>query len=313
MLSRTADNLFWTSRYIERAENLAAILDVAERLTALPSAYAGTSNEWEGALATAAVREGFLAHYGEINRENVVAYIVASPHNPSSIRRCIETARNNARAVRTAITGAMWETINETWLSLAGLGPEPLGPDELLRLIDYVKQASLRFDGAAFRTMLRTDHYWFQRLGLYVERADATARLLDVKYHILLPSGERVGGGLDHFQWAALLRAANALTSFNWVYRRNIEPWLVADFLTLRLEQPRSLVSCYESINRFLDTLADRYGRQGESQRLARATYAQLRNARIDDVFQSGLHEFLIDFIARNNALGAAIARQYLF
>jgi uncharacterized alpha-E superfamily protein len=313
MLSRTAANLYWTSRYVERAEELARILDVAERLATLPSAYAGASNEWESAIATAAATDAFRAAYGEATRDNVVDFIVASPANPASICRCIEIARANARAVRTAITGEMWETINDAWFTLRAVKPGSLPPDELVRFLDQVKQFSLRFDGAAFRTMLRTDHYWFQRIGLYVERADAVARLLDVKYHVLLPHGERVGGGLDHFQWSALLRSASALTAFHWVYRRGIEPWLVAEFLTLRSEQPRSLISCYENLNRFLDMLAETYGRQGESQRLARAIYGRLRNARIDEVFQNGLHEFLTDFIRENNQLGATIARQYLF
>ena len=313
MLSRTAANLYWASRYVERAEQLARILDVAERLATLPSAYAGASNEWESAIATAAATDAFRSAYGEATRDSVVDFIVASPANSSSIRQCIEIARANARAVRTAITGEMWEVINDAWFKLRTVEPGALPPDDLVRFLDQVKQFSLRFDGAAYRTMLRTEYYWFQRLGLYVERADAMARLLDVKYHVLLPNGERVGGGLDHFQWAALLRSASALTAFHWVYRRGIEPWLVAEFLTLRPEQPRSLISCYENINRFLDMLAEAYGRQGESQRLARATYSRLRNARIDDIFQNGLHEFLTGFIEENNRLGAAIGRQYLF
>jgi uncharacterized alpha-E superfamily protein len=160
--------------------------------------------------------------------------------------------------------------------------------------------------------MLRTDAYWFQRLGTFVERADNMARLLDVKYHVLLPEKEAVGGGLDYFQWASILRSVNALTSFHWVYRKTIEPWLVADFLILRREQPRSLVSCYGELHDYLDKLADAYGRQGPAQRQARATLAQLSNTDIERLFQSGLHEFLTDFIAGNNDLGNAITKQYL-
>jgi uncharacterized alpha-E superfamily protein len=160
--------------------------------------------------------------------------------------------------------------------------------------------------------MLRTDHFRFQRIGTYIERADNIARLLDVKYHVLLPEEEQVGGGLDYFQWSAILRSVGALTSYNWVYRDNVKPWLVADFLILRLEQPRSLISSYENINRQMDALAERYGRQGSAQRIARATYAKLQNQNIDDLFQSGLHEFLTEFTADNNWLGGAVAEQYL-
>lgn len=312
MLSRMAASLYWLSRYMERAENLARILDVAQRLAALPTTYAGVSNEWESAIATAACKEGFYATYDSATPENVIEYIVASDDNSSSIRACIETARSNARAVRTAITVEMWEIVNSAWHDVQQLDLKSLSPSELGDFLNVVKQTSLRFDGAAYRTMLRTDHYWFQRLGTFIERADNTARLLDVKYHVLLPEAEPVGGGLDYFQWSSLLRAVSALTSYHWVYRENLQPWLVADFLVLRREQPRSLIACYESINDYLDRLADGYGRQGAAQRLARGTYARLQNTKTATLFQAGLHEFLTEFLADNNRLGAAISEQYL-
>jgi uncharacterized alpha-E superfamily protein len=183
---------------------------------------------------------------------------------------------------------------------------------EVSRFLDGVKAMSLRFDGAAYRTMLRTDQYWFQRLGTFIERADNMARLLDVKYHVLLPDKEPVGGGLDYFQWAAVLRSVNALTSFHWVYRENVQPWLIADFLILRREQPRSLASCYINLNDYLDQIAEAYGSQGAAQRHARAVLTRLLNADMTAIFQSGLHEFLAAFIADNNRLGSDIARQYL-
>jgi uncharacterized alpha-E superfamily protein len=312
MLSRMADNLYWLSRYVERAENLARILDVAQRLAALPSAYAGHSNEWESAVATAAAADLFGSFYSEATRENVVAFIVDSPDNPSSIRSCLEIARTNARAVRTTITMEMWEILNDAWNDMRRVELKGMSDADLARFLDSVKTTSLRFDGAAHRTMLRTDQYWFQRLGSLIERADSMARLLDVKYHVLLPEQEQVGGGLDYFQWAALLRGVNALTSFHWVYRGNLQPWLVADFLILRREQPRSLISCLEAIDEFLDKLADAYGRQGPAQLQARRMLTQLNNTDIDQIFQSGLHEFLADFIGQSNRLGMAISEQYL-
>jgi uncharacterized alpha-E superfamily protein len=312
MLSRTADNLYWLSRYIERAENLARILGVAERLATLPSAYAGASSEWESAIATAACGPVFYNNYSQATRANVIEFIVASDANSSSIRTCIETARTNARAVRTALTTEMWEIINGVWHEVQKFKLKNIDPSQLAKFLAIIQEASLRFDGAAYRTMLRTDHFRFQRIGMFLERSDNIARLMDVKYHVLLPETEPVGGGLDYFQWSAILRAVGALTSYNWVYRDNVKPWLVADFMILRLEQPRSLISSYENLNRQLDSLAERYGRQGQAQRLARATYAKLENQNIDDLFQSGLHEFLTDFIDDNNALGAAVTEQYL-
>jgi uncharacterized alpha-E superfamily protein len=312
MLSRMAESLYWLSRYIERAENLARILDLAERLATLPSAYAGTSNEWESAIATAACKDAFYECHEDATRDNVIAFIVCGETNASSIRTCIQTARSNARTVRTALTTEMWEIINGGWHEMNRVNLEALTPGELSQFLSRIKQLSLSFDGAAYRTMLRKDQYWFQRLGTFVERSDNVARLLDVKYHVLLPDNEPVGGGLDYFQWASLLRSLSALTSYHWVYRESLRPWLVAEFLILRPEQPRSLISCYESINGYLDKLADTYGRQGPSQRLARSTYTRLQNTDIEVLFQDGLHEFLGSFIHENNQLGSAITEQYL-
>jgi uncharacterized alpha-E superfamily protein len=312
MLARTADNLFWLSRYVERAESLARILDVALRLATLPSAYAGTSNEWESALDIAICRDAFFQSHDIANQSNVTQFIIAGENNPSSIRACIETARHNARAVRTALTTEMWEILNDAWNEMQRLRFESFSSKDLTKFLSFVKEISLRFDGAAYRTMLRTDHYWFQRLGMFVERADNTARLLDVKYHLVLPEAEPVGGGLDYFQWSALLRAVSALNSYHLIYRGGIRPWLVADFLILRPEQPRSMISSCENLNNVLDLLAERYGRQGASQRLARQTYSGLQNLDIDSLFQSGLHEFLTRFISDNSQLGLAISEQYL-
>ena len=312
MLARTADNLFWLSRYVERAESLARILDVALRLATLPSAYAGSSNEWESAIDTAACSQAFYAAYPIANEKNVTEFIIAGETNPSSIRRCIENARHNARAVRTAITTEVWEILNDAWNQLQRIKLKNMNGQELTRFLSFVKEVSLRFDGTAYRTMLRTDHYWFQRLGMFIERSDNTARLLDVKYHVLLPEQEPVGGGLDYFQWSALLRSLSAFNSYHLIYREGIKPWLVADFLILRSEQPRSLISTYKNLNEVLDLLSERYGRQGPSQRLVRSTFADLQNVDTDRLFQQGLHEFLVAFLGENNRLGMAISEQYL-
>ena len=243
MLSRTADNLYWLARYVERAEYLARILDTTLRLTALPLAYVGESNEWESAVATAGCAKPFFAAYSEANEETVTEFLAFSTDNPSSIRNCIETARLNARGVRTALTIEMWDSINSAWLELRKWGNGPPSREEFARFLRWVMGTSLSFDGSAYRTMLRNDAYWFSRLGVYIERADNTARILDVKYHLLLPAQEQVGGPLDYFQWAAILRSVSALTSYHWVYRQNVKPWLVADLLMLRDEMPRSLAT----------------------------------------------------------------------
>src|ERR1700749_2045873 len=312
MLSRTADNLYWLARYVERAEYIARILDTTLRLTALPLAYVGSTNEWESAVATAGCAGAFSGHYKEANEETVTEFLAFSTANPSSIRNCFEAARLNARAVRTALTSEIWDAINSSWLELKRWGSGPRSREEFARFLRWVLGSSLRFDGSAYRTMLRSDAYWFSRLGVYVERADNTARILDVKYHLLLPDIERVGGPLDYFQWAAILRSVSALTAYHWVYRENLKPWLIADLLILKEEMPRSLASCYENLVQNLDRLADAYGRQGNAQRQARPVLARLQNSRIEQIFQTGLHEFIDDFVEDNNQLGTAIAQQYL-
>jgi uncharacterized alpha-E superfamily protein len=313
MLSRTADSLFWLARYVERADNTARIIDAANRLATLPLAYAGTSNEWESALAAAGALPAFAALGREANRDAVIDFLAFSPENPSSIKTCVEIARNNGRAVRTALTAEMWEAINAAWLELKRFNGTRMDRPTLNDFLNRVKEACLRFDGSAYRTMLRNDVYYFLRLGFYLERADNTARILDVKYHLLLPREATIGGGLDYFQWASILRSVSALTAYRWVYHESLKPWLIADLLVLNDQMPRSLSSCYENLSSFLDELSLAYGRQGNAQRIARSIRTRLQNARIADIFQKkGLHEFLTEFIAENTRLGTAITEQYL-
>ncbi|MGE3335588.1 MAG: alpha-E domain-containing protein [Rhodospirillaceae bacterium] len=312
MLSRTADNLFWLSRYVERADYLARVLEATARLAALPAAYGAQGNEWAGALITAGCYDSFMKVHGTPSAENVIQYLAFSDQNPSSIRQCLEVARFNARAVRTALTVEMWETINGAWLELQRMDRSILSPARFARFTEWVKDISLRFDGSGYRTMLRNDAYWFSRLGIFLERADNTARILDVKYHILLPESVSVGGGLDYSQWAAILRSVNALTAYHWVYRESLRPWLIADLLILNRELPRSLASCYREIVDGLDNLAAAYGRQGRAQRLSRALHTSLESGSIEKVFHTGLHEFLTHFVADNHRIGAAISEQYL-
>ena len=313
MLSRTADALFWLARYVERADNTARIIDAADRLAAMPISYAGESNEWESALAAAGALYGFDKVHAETTRDNVIDYLGFSPTNSSSIKNCLGTARHNGRAERTALTSDMWEAINAGWLDLKRFDGARMDRDTLAEFLSRVKEACLRFDGSAYRTMLRSDAYWFLRLGVYLERADSTARILDVKYHLLLPEGARVGGGLDYFQWASILRSVSSLTAYRWVYHESLKPWLIADLLVLNKQMPRSLASCYENLCTFLDELSLGYGRQGPAQRVARSIRTRLQNATISEIFQKkGLHEFLTEFISDNAKLGAAITDQYL-
>lgn len=270
MLSRTADSVYWLARYVERAESLARILEATFRLTSTAINPSAATNEWESAIETAGCSDAFFAAYPAATEEAVIDFLAFSPENPSSIRNCFEVARANARAVRTALTFEMWDTINAGWHQLKQFKPGT-SRDEVMRFLAWVQECSLRFDGSAYRTMLRNDCYWFSRLGLFIERADNTARILDVKYHVLLPNNDPVGGALDYYQWAAILRSVQALTAYHWVYRDSLKPWCIADLLILNEQMPRSLASCYGNLVRYLEDIAIGYNQQGPAQRKARA------------------------------------------
>ncbi len=309
MLSRTADSLYWTGRYIERADFLARILEATLRLAAIPTRGDGDAETvWASALASAGAPQALGRSPTE---KSVREYLAFAPDNASSITACITRARTNARSVRTALTIELWEAINGAWNGLAEQG-QPTRRDDFARFLEWVKTVTLSVEGATSRTMLRNDGYYFLRLGAAIERADNTARLLDVKYHLLLPEGERVGGQLDYFQWTTLLREVSALTAYRWVYRDSVKPWLVADLLVLNRQMPRSLASCQASIVRYLERLANDYGRRGPAQRLAADRMRAFDNSRIDDIFQSGLHEYIQAFLGENGRLGQAIHEQYL-
>jgi uncharacterized alpha-E superfamily protein len=317
MLARTADNLYWLARYMERADFLARIVNVTRRLAALPTVDGGDGSEWESALSSAGVLEPFKEAYDRINAENVIEFLVFDTKNPSSIVNCIEYGRSNARAMRTALTIETWECINSGWLELKRFqtvraGARRVDTEHLTQFLDMAMKLSLDVDGSSYRTMLRNDAYWFGRLGLYLERADNTARILDVKYNILLPESEAVGGSLDYFQWTAILRAVSAHTAYNWIYREGVKPWLIAELLILRPEMPRSLISCYENIVHFLDSIARAYGRQGASQHLAHAVLSRLQQTSTTELFAMGLHEYITQFVEDNYRLGSTIAEQYL-
>jgi uncharacterized alpha-E superfamily protein len=317
MLSRTADNLYWLARYLERADFLARTVEATQRLATLPKMHGDARTEWESALEASGAAEGFRETGGKPEEASVVEYLTFSADNPSSICNCIELARTNARAVRTGLTAEMWDAINGAWIELKRFGTGNMGRghydrEELRSFLEFVKKTSLDYDGSAHRTMLRNDAYWFSRLGLYVERADNTARLLDVKFHVLLPETEAVGGSLDYFQWTAILRAVSALTAYHWVYRENVKPWLVADLLIRKSEMPRSLIACYENIAHFLDAIAKAYGQHGPAQSLAHKIMARLQTTTTKEIFQTGLHEFVTIFVEDNNKLSTAISEQYL-
>lgn len=313
MLSRTANDLFWLSRYTERAENMARLLDVGYRMALTPSEGQGHKDQWLSTLTSAGCAQGFLAKHREINLETIVDFLLFDSDNPSSVFSCLATVRRNARAVRTALTRELWEAINSTWIDLAATRPEDVAGNELPGFLNWIKERSAVTRGMMAGTMLRNDAYFFFHIGSNIERADNTARILDVKYYILLPESEAIGGGVDNFQWLSILRSVSAHRSYRWVYRDSYKPWLIADYLILNQQMPRSLAFCYARIREQLSFLESFYGARHASHEIADEIFQIFTTTDMNRVFQGGLHEFLVDFIARNNRLNHQISVDYHF
>lgn len=313
MLGRTANDLFWLSRYVERAENMARLIEAGYRIALLPRAGDDNKQEWASTLESAGCADQYYAKHGTLSTRNVVDFLLFDISNPSSIHACLATARRNARAQRTALTREMWESLNGSWLEFQAIRPDTLRPDALPRILDWIKERSAGYRGALMNTILRNDTYYFSQLGTFLERADNTARILDVKYYVLLPSMSMIGSGVDNAQWEAILRSVSAHRSYRWVYKDSYRSWRIADYLILNRAMPRSLRTCYAEIDDALDGLSALYGEQKPCLETAKSTLALLEKGDIDTIFQSGLHEFLLEFIARNNRVGHEISEAYHF
>ena len=301
MLARTAGDLFWLARYMERADYVARLLQVAGHMNAV-RVDTNRSSEWESAIVAAGCRESFNAAGDTPDEESVIRFLAFERDNPSSIVNCIETARRNARSVRTSLTTEMWEAVNQTSIELTDFIQTPLDADRLAEFLDWVNG------------MLRRDSFCFIRTGQFLERADNTARLLDVKYHVQLPDVSDVGGVVDYYQWLAILRVVGARRAYRVLFKGRVQPAHVAELLISRDVFPRSLAFCYEQITQHLDGIkAQDPQLASDAKRHAHAMYAHLRFANIDTVIEDGLHEYLTDVIDRTRDLGAEIAKGHLF
>jgi uncharacterized alpha-E superfamily protein len=310
MLSRTASSLYWIGRYVERAEFTARLIEATVRLDALSARPAGQA-AWESALLVAAADTDFTSTGEAKTPFNVSRYLTLASENPSSIRSCLNAARSNARAVRTALSRDAWEAINRAWLGLRGRSSTG-GSQATLALVESIRAEARGFEGALHR-MLRNEAYNFIGLGAAVERADNTARLIDVKYHLLLPEGEKVGGLIDRDQWTTILHTVSAVTAYRWLYRDGLKPWLVAELLILRPELPRSLIASIDEVVTHLNAIGKRTGLQGEADRIARQRQMTVNRTTIDTIFAHGLHEYLSALIIENSRLHRAIGNQFRF
>lgn len=310
MLSRTAASLYWLGRYVERADFIARLTEATVRLDALSPRPAGEA-AWASALGVTYNEEAFAATGAPLTAATVARFLTLDREHPGSIVSCLDKARNNARAVRTALTRDAWTAINRAWL-LFGNRRAPIDPTAMLSLVEAVKAETRGFQGA-IQWMMRNQATWLIRLGAAIERADNTARLLDVKYHLLLPEGEKVGGVVDRDQWTTILQTVSAVTAYRWMYSEGLKPSLVIDLLISRFELPRSLAGCAEEATEVLTLLGRRTGLQGEADRMARARLTRMQRTRSHDAIVGGLHEYLSAHINENALLHAAIARQFSF
>lgn len=314
MLSRTAANLFWMGRHLERAETAARLLDVGARITLLPNTEEGYRNEWESLLRASGAQGPFSARYGDaVTQENLESWLFFDCDNPSSVASCIDRAREGGRIVRTALTSQVWDALNTAYQELRQLRAAPRGNLDTAMLTDFTTRHASTVRGAINATQLRNDGWHFINLGYSLERADATSRLLDVKYFVLLPRVEFVGSGLDNYQWQVILRALSAHRAFHWAYGGDITAAKVADFLILNGESPRSLLtSLYEAVWN-LDGLVRRYGDSAPATASVkgREVLDSLMARDIEAIFDEGLHEFLTWFIGEISAVSNAVNDDY--
>jgi uncharacterized alpha-E superfamily protein len=309
MLSRTADHLFWMSRYTERAENLARLLDVTWQMSFLPQSIESSNQNWNAVLVLNSLEEKFAAKYGhQVNADNVLRFMISDPDNHASIHSCLRSARENAHAVRGTVTTEMWETLNATWLELRPQTFSEISSGGIGEFFEWVKMRSSLSRGVTVGTLLQDEAFNFIRLGTLLERADNTARILDVKYHVLRDQHE--DEATDFYQWGAVLRSVSAFEVYRKAYRDVITPARVAELLILQDKMPRSLLFCMGGVVKNLKLIANSHS--DETIRRAGLLHAQLQYGRVDDILAQGMHEFLTDFMDRIYDLGNGISNDFL-
>ena len=315
MLSRTAENLFWSARYIERADSLARLLEVGYRISLIPNTERGYTNEWESILETSGIKNEYLKKYKTISKEKIIFFILFDPENSSSVKNCIKTARENIRMVRTAVTLEVWNAVNSSYHELdKNLKDTKNILKELPEIIEWIKKQVNLIRGTILNTQLINDGYDFLILGTYFERADFTARIINVKYFILLPSIDYVGGDIDNFQWSLMLRSISSFRAFKWAYGgQEITYTKIIDFLILNMTCPRSLIFSIEKINHHLGRLSKFYKQTSTSNKKMAQIYKKIKNLNANKITEIGLHEFLKSFIEEINFVYKKFEQKYFF
>lgn len=309
MLSRVADSIYWLNRYVERAENVARFVEV--NINLLLDSPAGTAQQWQPLILTSGDLPLFQKRYGNASAENVVQFLTFDKDYPNSILSCLRSARENARSVREIISSEMWQQVNSFYLMVTEAAESQSLSDlgTVVKFFDEVKQASHLFAGLMDATMTHNEGWHFGQIGRLIERADKTARILDVKYFILLPSVKDIGGTLDQLQWMALLKSASAYEMYRKRGQHRIEPTEIAAFLILDQEFPRSVRSCItraeQSLHHITDTPVGTWRTPVE--RVLGRLRTDLDYLTIEDIVHTGLHEFLDGLQSRMNDVGEKI------
>ncbi|PRY25381.1 putative alpha-E superfamily protein [Aliiruegeria haliotis] len=311
MLGKTAGGLYWMYRYMERSENTSRLIEAGFRIALTRAAT--SDDEWSSVLEAAGVREAYLARHDQFEQSAAIDFMLRDKSNPSSVLNTIEAARNNARLVRTALSRDVWEATNDLYLQVKAALARPVRDRDLPEVLNLIRQQNALVRGSTHGTMLRNDIFNFARVGTFLERADSTARILDVKYYVLLPSISQIGSALDNVQWENILRSVGAQSSFRWLYGTDVNAMGIAEFLILDRRMPRSLTFCASKAAGNLAYLEKEYGTRHPCHDQADALVGRLSATTIDEVFDNGLHEFVLDFLSDTSKLGASIETDYRF
>ncbi|MEE4316306.1 alpha-E domain-containing protein [Erythrobacter dokdonensis] len=312
MLGRTANGLFWMFRYLERAENTARLLDAALRM-ALTRDLVTAEAEWRSVIATLGLQAPYEAANEGYDGASVWNFVLRGPSNPGNVRAMFGAVRSNARMARINISSDVWEAVNDNWMKLDKLLARPVGQTAVGEVLGAIRRAGTQVHGAFDGSMLRDEGYHFSRAGTFIERADSTARILDMKYFLLLPSLSYVGSSLDTGQWEQVLRSVAGARVYSWLNAGQIEARGIVDFLVLDDRFPRSLAFCRNALRDNLSALARMHAREGRCNALMHEADARINHLTVDQIFDQGLHEFLVDFLSRNAAISQAIAEDYRF
>ncbi|UAB77605.1 alpha-E domain-containing protein [Erythrobacter sp. SCSIO 43205] len=312
MLGRTANGLFWMFRYLERAENTARLLEAGLRM-ALTRDVETARDEWRSVISTLGLKDAFEAEHDDYEGASVWNFVLRSPANPANVREMMRAVRNNARTARTCLSSEVWEAVNENWIWLDKQLSRPVSPTALGGLLERLRRTGTHVHGAMDCTILRDEGRHFGRAGTYIERAESTARILDMKYYLLLPSLSYVGSSLDTGQWEQVLRSVAGVSSFSWINRGNIDARSIVEFLVLDNRFPRSLAFCRNAVRIHLQKLAEIHDREGKCSALLAAKESDISGLSVDAIFEQGLHEFLMEFQAHNAAISEAIIEDYRF